>query len=213
MQNLNFTKKIRYESRKQLAQARPRVKGQFVRITSEDVNDVVDSLTPAQMVSALLHFICHPLTSYCHVKIWLLSILSLFNLSEKHILSTTLLKPVHIESFFIFAWSSHVSKFVRASQREWLWNYKISVTWISNTPSVMRLKCRTRVMVILNNHPASGSKIKSHATAITTALAWWQIIQEPSFFCQQILWPLESFSHAYCNQENRQFMLMWYLVK
>ena len=31
--NLNFTKKIRYESRKQLAQARPRVKGQFVRMT------------------------------------------------------------------------------------------------------------------------------------------------------------------------------------
>lgn len=30
--NLNFTKKIRYESRKQLAQARPRVKGQFVRM-------------------------------------------------------------------------------------------------------------------------------------------------------------------------------------
>lgn len=30
--NLNFTKKIRYESRKQLAQARPRVKGQFVRL-------------------------------------------------------------------------------------------------------------------------------------------------------------------------------------
>lgn len=29
--NLNFTKKIRYESRKQLAQARPRIKGQFVR--------------------------------------------------------------------------------------------------------------------------------------------------------------------------------------
>ena len=31
--NLCFTKKIRYESRKQLAQARPRVKGQFVRMT------------------------------------------------------------------------------------------------------------------------------------------------------------------------------------
>jgi len=30
--NLCFTKKIRYESRKQLAQARPRVKGQFVRM-------------------------------------------------------------------------------------------------------------------------------------------------------------------------------------
>lgn len=33
-QNLCFTKKIRYESRKQLAQARPRVKGQFVRVGS-----------------------------------------------------------------------------------------------------------------------------------------------------------------------------------
>ena len=31
-QNLCFTKKIRYESRKQLAQARPRIKGQFVRV-------------------------------------------------------------------------------------------------------------------------------------------------------------------------------------
>ena len=34
VQNLCFTKKIRYESRKQLAQARPRVKGQFVRMPS-----------------------------------------------------------------------------------------------------------------------------------------------------------------------------------
>ena len=34
MQNLCFTKKIRYESRKQLAQARPRIKGQFVRMGS-----------------------------------------------------------------------------------------------------------------------------------------------------------------------------------
>ena len=31
---LCFTKKIRYESRKQLAQARPRVKGQFVRMAA-----------------------------------------------------------------------------------------------------------------------------------------------------------------------------------
>ena len=62
MQNLNFTKTIRYESRKQLAQARPRVKGQFVRNASntleasnpmEDVNAVVDSLTPSQMVSSV----------------------------------------------------------------------------------------------------------------------------------------------------------------
>lgn len=34
--NLNFTKKIRYESRKQLAQARPRVKGQFIRLQSRE---------------------------------------------------------------------------------------------------------------------------------------------------------------------------------
>lgn len=34
--NLCFTKKIRYESRKQLAQARPRVKGQFVRMAAEE---------------------------------------------------------------------------------------------------------------------------------------------------------------------------------
>ncbi|KAK9817927.1 hypothetical protein WJX72_004443 [[Myrmecia] bisecta] len=37
--NLNFTKKIRYESRKQLAQARPRVKGQFVRVPPVDGAD------------------------------------------------------------------------------------------------------------------------------------------------------------------------------
>ena len=30
-QNLKFSKKIRYESRKQLAQQRPRIKGQFVK--------------------------------------------------------------------------------------------------------------------------------------------------------------------------------------
>ena len=35
--NLCFTKKIRYESRKQLAQARPRIKGQFVRTQPSDV--------------------------------------------------------------------------------------------------------------------------------------------------------------------------------
>ena len=39
VQNLCFTKKIRYESRKQLAKARPRVKGQFVRMDSADVGD------------------------------------------------------------------------------------------------------------------------------------------------------------------------------
>lgn len=33
--NLCFTKKIRYDSRKQLAQARPRVKGQFVRVGAD----------------------------------------------------------------------------------------------------------------------------------------------------------------------------------
>lgn len=43
VQNLCFTKKIRYESRKQLAQARPRVKGQFVRVG--DIADAVDALT------------------------------------------------------------------------------------------------------------------------------------------------------------------------
>lgn len=43
--NLCFTKKIRYESRKQLAQARPRVKGQFVRVG--DIADAVDALTEA----------------------------------------------------------------------------------------------------------------------------------------------------------------------
>lgn len=44
LQNLCFTKKIRYESRKQLAQARPRVKGQFVRVRSGDMEEVVDAL-------------------------------------------------------------------------------------------------------------------------------------------------------------------------
>jgi CCT motif len=37
LQNLCFTKKIRYESRKQLANARPRVRGQFVKINSTAV--------------------------------------------------------------------------------------------------------------------------------------------------------------------------------
>ncbi len=41
--NLNFTKKIRYESRKQLAQARPRVKGQFVRMTPGGPELTLDS--------------------------------------------------------------------------------------------------------------------------------------------------------------------------
>ena len=48
LQNLCFTKKIRYESRKQLAQARPRVKGQFVRVG--DIADAVDALTEARKV-------------------------------------------------------------------------------------------------------------------------------------------------------------------
>ena len=34
LQNMSFKKKIRYESRKQLAESRPRVKGQFVRADS-----------------------------------------------------------------------------------------------------------------------------------------------------------------------------------
>ena len=50
VQTLCFTKKIRYESRKQLAQARPRVKGQFVRMRSEDVDEAVNALTSVQKV-------------------------------------------------------------------------------------------------------------------------------------------------------------------
>lgn len=41
-QNLCFTKKIRYESRKQLAQARPRIKGQFVRMPSGGEADLAE---------------------------------------------------------------------------------------------------------------------------------------------------------------------------
>ena len=41
LQNLCFTKKIRYESRKQLAQARPRIKGQFVRMASGSEAELV----------------------------------------------------------------------------------------------------------------------------------------------------------------------------
>lgn len=39
-QNLTYSKKIRYESRKQLAKTRPRVKGQFVRMDSADAADM-----------------------------------------------------------------------------------------------------------------------------------------------------------------------------
>lgn len=53
VQNLCFMKKIRYESRAQLAQARPRVKGQFVRVRSGDVADVADALK-AQKVGHFL---------------------------------------------------------------------------------------------------------------------------------------------------------------
>jgi CCT motif len=36
LQNLTYTKMIRYETRKQLAQARPRVKGQFVCVKESE---------------------------------------------------------------------------------------------------------------------------------------------------------------------------------
>lgn len=47
MQNLCFTKKIRYESRKQLAQARPRIKGQFVRMPSGSEADMAEAAPAA----------------------------------------------------------------------------------------------------------------------------------------------------------------------
>jgi hypothetical protein len=53
--NLCFTKKIRYESRKQLAQARPRVKGQFVRMAptaAAPALDLDDSSLPPQAEDA-----------------------------------------------------------------------------------------------------------------------------------------------------------------
>ena len=49
-QNLCFTKKIRYESRKQLAQARPRVKGQFVRMSSGGVEAAEAGVEPVARV-------------------------------------------------------------------------------------------------------------------------------------------------------------------
>lgn len=52
LQNLCFTKKIRYESRKQLANARPRVKGQFVRVNSVAV-EVLNGAEPPGSPSAL----------------------------------------------------------------------------------------------------------------------------------------------------------------
>ncbi len=52
--NLNFTKKIRYESRKQLAQARPRVKGQFVRMASGATDaDAVEAAVEADAAEML----------------------------------------------------------------------------------------------------------------------------------------------------------------
>lgn len=64
--NLNFTKKIRYESRKQLAQARPRVKGQFVRMTPSgpelttvdsdaQVSTTFDCVLPDTVICASCH--------------------------------------------------------------------------------------------------------------------------------------------------------------
>ena len=52
-QKLCFTKKIRYESRKQLAQTRPRVKGQFVRVQSTDVGEVAEAIIQAAENGAL----------------------------------------------------------------------------------------------------------------------------------------------------------------
>ncbi|KAK9808431.1 hypothetical protein WJX73_004780 [Symbiochloris irregularis] len=53
--NLCFTKKIRYESRKQLAKARPRVKGQFVRRSSlglAEMDGINDLLEPVATLAA-----------------------------------------------------------------------------------------------------------------------------------------------------------------
>jgi hypothetical protein len=50
--NLCFTKKIRYESRKQLAQARPRVKGQFVRM-APDAADADAAADAAEILGGL----------------------------------------------------------------------------------------------------------------------------------------------------------------
>jgi hypothetical protein len=50
--NLCFTKKIRYESRKQLANARPRVRGQFVKINSTAV-EVLEGVEPPSSPTAL----------------------------------------------------------------------------------------------------------------------------------------------------------------
>ena len=44
VQNLRFTKKIRYENRKQLAQARPRLRGQFVRMDDAGAGAAVEVL-------------------------------------------------------------------------------------------------------------------------------------------------------------------------
>ena len=59
--NLNFTKKIRYESRKQLAQARPRVKGQFVRMTPGGPELTLDS--DAQVLLPPIHSVMPPLAA------------------------------------------------------------------------------------------------------------------------------------------------------
>ena len=74
--NLNFTKKIRYESRKQLAQARPRVKGQFVRMTSGGPELTLDSdaqvlLPPLQSRVLLLPWISYLLLCcHCSAVVW-----------------------------------------------------------------------------------------------------------------------------------------------
>lgn len=53
LQNLCFTKKVRYKSRKQLANARPRVRGQFVRVNSEVAVEVLDGCEPPASPEAL----------------------------------------------------------------------------------------------------------------------------------------------------------------
>ncbi len=52
VQNLCFTKKIRYENRKQLAQARPRLRGQFVRVDDAGAGAAVEVLDGGEAPSS-----------------------------------------------------------------------------------------------------------------------------------------------------------------